>query len=229
MNICHNDLLYKRCKAVTQLFNHCQKSIDSFATPILSKKQYNMNNIQQIHGYFNKMINTNSNNLRTTLHKLKENAEEERVNPWFKKAATIFSLNTKINIQKSFWRLKFHMDSSGLHYNPTTIVKLKKLYNNIRKQYELNLFRAFLMIDKYGRTERSRSKAAKAPEPPRPATQPAPAAQPAAAPQENNAQLEAVLANSKKASLSIIDRVFRRNFSRQIKKWQFNAYPEKKL
>ena len=43
------------------------------------------------------------------------------------------------------------MNSSGLQYNAAVIVKLKKLYNNIRKQYELNLFRAFLMIDKYGR------------------------------------------------------------------------------
>lgn len=44
------------------------------------------------------------------------------------------------------------MDSSGVQYNAAVIVKLKKLYNNIRKQYELNLFRAFLMIDKYGRS-----------------------------------------------------------------------------
>lgn len=43
------------------------------------------------------------------------------------------------------------MDSTGVPYNAAVIVKLKKLYNNIRKQYELSLFRAFLMIDKYGR------------------------------------------------------------------------------
>ncbi len=98
------------------------------------------------------MINTTNNNLRQTLGKLKANAEEERINPWFKKSAITLSLNTKINIQKSFWRLKFNMDSSGVQYNAAVIVSLKKLYNNIRKQYELNLFRAFLMIDKYGRS-----------------------------------------------------------------------------
>jgi len=64
----------------------------------------------------------------------------------------MLALNTKINIQKAFWRLKNNMDTSGVQYNAAVIVKLKKLYNNIRKQYELNLFRAFLMIDKYGRT-----------------------------------------------------------------------------
>ena len=122
------------------------------------------------------------------------------------------------------------MDSSGVQYNAAVIVKLKKLYNNIRKQYELNLFRAFLMIDKYGRSsDRSASKPSKSQvsEPARPA----PAAQPAQSTvsQESNAKLEAVLNINKKASLSIIDRVFRRNFTKQIKKWQFNAHPEKKL
>ena len=29
--------------------------------------------------------------------------------------------------------------------------------------------------------------------------------------------------------MSIIDRVFRRNFTKQIKKWQYNSNPEKKL
>lgn len=33
----------------------------------------------------------------------------------------------------------------------------------------------------------------------------------------------------KKTSLSIMDRVFKRNLTRQLKKWQFNAQPEKKL
>lgn len=98
------------------------------------------------------MSNANISNAKNTLATLRANAQEERVNPWFKKSATILALNTKINIQKSFWRLKYNMDSSGVQYNAAVIVKLKKLYNNIRKQYELNLFRAFLMIDKYGRS-----------------------------------------------------------------------------
>jgi len=44
------------------------------------------------------------------------------------------------------------MHTSGVMFNAALIVKLKKMYNNIRKYYELNMFRAFLMIDKYGRT-----------------------------------------------------------------------------
>lgn len=129
--------------------------------------------MQSIHGLFNKMINTSKYNMTTSLRQLKTYAEEERINPWFKKSATILALNTKINIQKSFWRLKFNMDSSGVQYNAAVIVKLKKLYNNIRKQYELNLFRAFLMIDKYGRTvDRGDRTKQKSPEPVRVPIQP---------------------------------------------------------
>jgi hypothetical protein len=161
----------------------------------------------------------------SSLKKLKKHAEEERTNPWFRKSATILALNTKINIQKSFWRLKFNMDSSGVQYNTTAIVKLKKLYNNIRKQYELNLIRAFLMIGQASRTSgRTADKTkARSPEPVRQTPIPAPTPVPAQLSQESNARLEAILSNSKKAGLSIIDRVFRRNINKHIKKWQYNA------
>lgn len=86
------------------------------------------------------------------------------------------------------------MDSSGVQYNAAVIVKLKKLYNNIRKQYELNLFRAFLMIDKYGRTvDRGDRTKQKSPEPTRVVSQPQPQPQVQPAPvqvnQESNARL----------------------------------------
>ena len=69
------------------------------------------------------------------------------------------------------------MDSSGVQYNASVIVKLKKLYNNIRKHYELNLFKAFLIIDKYGRnSDRGDKNRTKSPEPIKQAVQPAPVA-----------------------------------------------------
>lgn len=34
-----------------------------------------------------------------------------RVNKWYIKAADIFALRTKINIQKSIWRLKINTDT----------------------------------------------------------------------------------------------------------------------
>jgi len=178
------------------------------------------------------MIDTSHHNMTNSLRTMKKYAEEERVNPWFRKSATILALNTKINIQKSFWRLKFNMDSSGVQYNTTAIVKLKKLYNNIRKHYELNLIRAFLMI---GQASRGGSRPAekvdrgksKSPEPIRQIAPPAPA--PVQQSHESNAKLEAVLNINKKASLSIIDRVFRRHMNKHVKKWQYNSNPERKL
>lgn len=47
--------------------------------------------------------------------------------------------------------MKFNMDTSGVTFNAAIIVKMKKMYNNIRKIYILNMYRAFLTIDKYGR------------------------------------------------------------------------------
>ena len=183
---------------------------------------------------FHKMIKTSNHNMTTSLRTMKKFAEEERINPWFRKSATILSLNTKINIQKSFWRLKFNMDSSGVQYNTTAIVKLKKLYNNIRKHYELNLIRAFLMIGQAARTSSRPEKTTKSrsPEPApvvaKPTPPPAPVVQQAPAP-ESSAKVEAVVQNSKKASLSIIDRVFKRHMTKHVRKWQYNAHPEKKL
>lgn len=72
-------------------------------------------------------------------------------NQWFKKAAEILALNTRANTQKSFWRLKYNIYSTGVVYNASLIVKLKKLFNNVRKYYELNMFKIFLTIDKYGK------------------------------------------------------------------------------
>lgn len=54
-------------------------------------------------------------------------------------------------MQKSIWRLKLNAYTNGILYDAELMVKLKKMYNNLRKYYELTLFRAFLMIDKYGK------------------------------------------------------------------------------
>jgi hypothetical protein len=38
-------------------------------------------------------------------------------------------------------------------FNAAIIVKLKKMYNNIRKYYELNMYRSFLLIEKFSRSK----------------------------------------------------------------------------
>jgi hypothetical protein len=43
------------------------------------------------------------------------------------------------------------MDTEGVTQNAEMIVKLKKMYNNLRKYYELNMTKAFLTISNYSR------------------------------------------------------------------------------
>ncbi len=82
---------------------------------------------------------------------MSNNYFKTKKNPWFKKSALILALNTRVNTQKSFWRLRHNIYSTGVIYNAAIIVKLKKLFNNLRKYYELNMYKVFLTIDKYGK------------------------------------------------------------------------------
>ncbi len=113
-----------------------------------------MKHVRVLHKIFDKMVANANNNVRNSLKNMQTMPEPEtdRVNPWFKKAATIFALNTKINIQKSFWRMKYNTTSTGVPFNTVMIVKLKKMYNNIRKYYDLNMYRSFLMIQKHAQS-----------------------------------------------------------------------------
>lgn len=134
--------------------------------------------------------------------------------------------------------MKQNVDSTGVQYNAGVIVKLKKLYNNIRKQYELTLFRAFLMIDKNGRsaggdkvTAKSQSISQKS-QSGRYVDRHVEQSVTKEVVIESSAdkhKYESVINNSKKASLSIMERVFKKNISKQVKKWQYNAIPERRL
>jgi hypothetical protein len=188
-----------------------------------------------LHKYFTKICTNTNESLKSTIKNIKAYAEEERINPWFKRAATILSLNTKINIQKSFWRLKYNMNTNGVTFNAAIIVKIKKMFNNIRKYYELNMFRAFLMIDKYGKSlqdpssRRSRvtsdfsqiQQRRNFDEEEKTFTD-----EPSQQTDFASPKYDTLI---KKTSMSIMDRVFKRNLTKQLKKWQFNAQPEKKL
>lgn len=69
---------------------------------VLFRKQYDMGQISVLQNYFIKLIDNTNENGKTMLREMKNNAYS---NPWFRKSAFILSLNTKINAQKSFWRL----------------------------------------------------------------------------------------------------------------------------
>ena len=137
---------------MTLAFDICQQAERKNFKPIFNKKLYPLKHVSILHRCFDKMIASANNNVRTSIKNLQTLPEpivDGSNNPWFKKAATILALNTKINIQKSFWRMKYNTSSKEGLISTVMIVKLKKMYNNIRKYYDLNMYRSFLMIQKY--------------------------------------------------------------------------------
>lgn len=126
--------------------------------------------------------------------------------------------------------MKYNMNTSGVKYNAAIIVKIKKMFNNIRKYYELNMFRSFLMIDKYGKSlDNSFSRSRNTSDFISPPTQ--------IRNQDDSVLEELNRADPtpkyenliKTTSLNIMDRIFKRNLTKQFRKWQYNAQPEKKL
>lgn len=126
--------------------------------------------------------------------------------------------------------MKYNMDTAGVTFNAAIIVKIKKMYNNIRKLYVLNMYRAFLMIDKYGRgiSDNSYSRGpieikddsghrhyeeilTDLDKP------------------ESSHKLDGVVDTNKKTAISMMARIFKKNLDSQVKKWNHTALPEKRL
>lgn len=209
------------------VFDICQQSERRNFKPIFNKKLYPLKHVSILHRCFDKMIASANNNVRTSIKNLQTLPipRTDGNNPWFKKAATILALNTKINIQKSFWRMKFNTSSKeGLPFNTVMIVKLKKMYNNIRKYYDLNMYRSFLMIQKYAASnggQHEEQVVVRSVAVVRPPSEPEY--------ERNDARLDSVVLAGRKISLSMMDRIFKKNMNRQIKTWVHNAFPERKL
>jgi len=79
-------------------------------------------------------------------------------NPWFKRAVQKIAKNSRINYQIAFWRLRDAIKVAGSNLTASKIVRCKKLFNFVRKMYEMNIAKAFWMIERYGRTDLSESK-----------------------------------------------------------------------
>lgn len=126
--------------------------------------------------------------------------------------------------------MKYNMDTAGVTFNAAIIVKLKKMYNNIRKLYVLNMYRAFLMIEKYGKgiSDNSYSRGPiefKEDVGERPyesilsdIDRP-----------ESTHKLDHVVDANKKTAISMMARIFKKSMESQIKNWHNNALPERRL
>ena len=212
---------------MTSFFDISSKAEKRNFAPLLHKKQFNLQSINNLHKYFLRLCSNTDDNIREAIQKMKEVAEEERVNPWFKKAATILSVNSRINMQKSFWRMKMNMNTAGVTFNATMIVKLKKMYNNIKKFYIVNMYKSFLMIGKHGRSGHDPS-----------FSQSYSGIRESIPPViddsvihdgEQSAKYTAMVQNSNSTALSIMNRLFKRNLTKQVRKWHFGVFPERKI
>lgn len=123
-----------------------------------------------------------------------------------------------------------HNINTGVFFNAAIIVKMKKMYNNIRKIYILNMYRAFLTIDKYGRNDMSYSRVNNS-EIMREELQNRPYESILSEidKPETSPKVDGLVQINRKAALSLMSRVFKRNISKQIEKWQYNALPERRL
>lgn len=213
---------------------------------MFSKRQYDFREIKVLHRLFVSFGENTGHLIKDTVNQWKTNVETQRINPWFKRAAYILALNSTVDIQKSFWRVKENMNTSGVALSAVKIVKLKKMFNNIRKAYELVIAKSFWSIYhgkkgaenssviSKGRTQPS----AIAPAPrhvdePRPvATQPV-----VQVPQVNNQEIDKKL----KIALTKVQRSTLRSIvikqtqkvreaeSQAIQTWAFNALPERRI
>ena len=125
--------------------------------------------------------------------------------------------------------MKLNMNTAGVTFNAAIIVKLKKMYNNIRKVYILNMYRSFLMIDKYGKSLHDPSYSQSKVRESVPSIIDDSRPHDTQMTERQSAKLNSVLHNSQSAALSIMNRVFKKNLSKQVRKWHFGVFPERKI
>ncbi len=133
-------------------------------------------------------------------------------------------------MQKSFWRLKFNVDTSGLQINAAKLVKLKKMYNNVRKYYELNMLRSFWMIGKHGKNlNDSFSRGGSEIMRPERHEEEIFSEVGDSRVEVSHAALDVMIHSNRSVAVSMAQRVFKRSLTRHIQRWQYNAQPEKRI
>jgi hypothetical protein len=168
-----------------------------------------------------------------------------RENPWFKRAAQLLALNSTINIQKSLWRMKENMAAEGLPFNSLKIVKLKKMFNNVKKYYELVMAKTFWTIMGVGWANQSDSQDPnKSSFIARERDQPVPSRNVVStsivarveqhttnivADVEAQTKLENIVQLNKRISVTMMAKIFKTKLSKGFNKWAFYTLPARRL
>lgn len=143
-------------------------------------------------------------------------------------------MSTKINVQKSYWRLKEHLYSSGEVKNTATIVKLQKVFYIIGKYYNYNLLKGFYSIfnlsrnrydqmdvskvfrDRYGRESELQ-------ETPRDTLELAEYSRVAVS------EVDFPTGSNQLTGVKMLERAFAKNMQKHVRAWQDNALPEQRM
>lgn len=149
--------MYERSRRVDEVMGILNKIEARNLASVYFRRQFNFKDIAHLHKQFVNFAELTAENLKYTFQTWRENAANQRVNPWFKKAAMILALNSTINRQKSLWRMKENMNDEGFQFSTPKVVKIKKMFNNIRKYYRLALAKSFWIIERVGKLNQSDS------------------------------------------------------------------------
>ena len=85
---------------------------------------------------------------------LKEHSTRKlKTNKWFQKAAKILALNSKTNVQKSYWKLSHNVESSGQVLNANMVAKIKKIFSIMKRHMDISKLRSFYHILNIDKTE----------------------------------------------------------------------------
>lgn len=143
----HNEAMtskmYDRCRRLTQFMETVTNYEREHVSIMFSKRQYDFKEIKLLHRLFVSFGENTGHIIKDTVNQWKSNVESERINPWYKRGAYALALNSTVSTQISFWRLKENMSSSVTTMSAVKIVRLKKMFNNIRKAYELVIAKSF--------------------------------------------------------------------------------------
>jgi len=102
--------MYERSKRVDDFMNTVNNIQVKHMSMIYSRRQFGFNEISLLHKLFVNFSDNSMRNLLYTMQSWRKNAANQRKNPWFERGARVLALDSRINIQKSLWRLKQNLD-----------------------------------------------------------------------------------------------------------------------
>jgi hypothetical protein len=153
-------------------------------------------------------------------------------NPWFSKAAKLLSMNSKINVQKSYWRLRENLYSTGELKNTAAVIKLQKIFYIVGKYYNYNILKAFYSLVNFGKNRMDQMDVSKlfreryerdSEGLPRDTLELAEYSRVAVS------EVDYPTGNNQMNGARMAMRVFKRNLIKQVRSWQDNALPENRL